>query len=120
MVLWFSITGIVIRLPLIFYLVGRKGSVSAWDLGRNMLMHVPLWAAAYAGARLGMHLTERAAMGWQVAACGSGGTILAILMVAALKPQRESALMILSSVTQIVGEKLRGSQRSDAVAASAS
>jgi PST family polysaccharide transporter len=98
MVLWYSISGLLVRLPLSFYLVGRHGPVRASDLWKGFLQHLPTWGAVYAAAALGMRLTRGAAPIWQLAAAVPLGGLAALLMTLVLRRQRESALLILNSV----------------------
>jgi O-antigen/teichoic acid export membrane protein len=46
----FSLGGLLIRLPLQNYIVGRSGPVSSADLWRVLLRHVPVWAVAFGAA----------------------------------------------------------------------
>ena len=39
----FSLSGILIRLPIVYFLVGRRGPVSTSDLWLGFARHVPLW-----------------------------------------------------------------------------
>lgn len=51
-VLAFAIYGLAIRVPILYYLAGRSGSVRTADLWRGFLSYLPCWGAVYAGATL--------------------------------------------------------------------
>jgi O-antigen/teichoic acid export membrane protein len=117
LVLWYSISGLAGRIPLMFYLVGRKGPISGWDLGWGMLIHVPLWIASYAGAWLGVQVSRQLPPIGQLAVILSSGACCACLFIAALKPQRTSAKLVLSSIVQVFAEKRRSLRAAIAVPA---
>lgn len=43
----YSISGLLVRLPLLFYFAGKTGPVRTGELWRNMMTHLPLGLAAY-------------------------------------------------------------------------
>src|SRR4029077_19597284 len=58
MVLCFSISGLLIRLPLLYYLAGRRGPVQAADLWRVLVRNLPAWGAAYGAASAARTLAQ--------------------------------------------------------------
>jgi O-antigen/teichoic acid export membrane protein len=44
----FSISGLLIRLPILYFYVGRKGPVSTTDLWTVFFRHLPLWVLVFA------------------------------------------------------------------------
>jgi len=44
----FSLSGLVLRLPILYYNVGRKGPVSTKDLWSRFFAHLPLWFVVFA------------------------------------------------------------------------
>lgn len=51
-----SLSGILLRLPLLFYLAGRTGHITAGNLWRCLLRHLPLGAIAFGITALECHL----------------------------------------------------------------
>jgi PST family polysaccharide transporter len=56
----FSLSGILIRLPIVYFLVGRKGPVSTSDLWLGFLRHLPLWVIIFLTSSLARNLLGQA------------------------------------------------------------
>ena len=59
-VIAFSASGILIRLPIMFYLAGRDGPVSAADQWNSMFATLPCWFAAYGGTAAALAIADEA------------------------------------------------------------
>jgi O-antigen/teichoic acid export membrane protein len=98
LVLWYSISGLVVRLPLLYHLAGRSGPVRIADYWRGFLQHLPVWAIVYAASTLGMRLTRVSAPLLQLAIAVPLGLLAAAGAILVFRPQRHSALFIYNSV----------------------
>ncbi len=65
--------GLVIRMPILFYLAGRRGPVSTADLWKCFLAHVPCWGAVYLSTSLLLSTLNHAAPLVQVLVCAPFG-----------------------------------------------
>jgi len=43
----FSASGLLIRLPILYYIIGRRGPVTTCDLWMGFLRHLPLWVVMF-------------------------------------------------------------------------
>jgi len=105
MVLWYSISGLLLRLPLIYYFVGRRGPIRTSDLWKGFLQHVPMWTAVYAATAWGVWLVRSAAPWVQLATAVPMGGAAALIVTGMLKRQRESALLIANSIWALLVRK---------------
>jgi O-antigen/teichoic acid export membrane protein len=96
----FSATGLLIRLPILYYVAGRRGPVSTSDLWVRFLRHLPLWIFMFAATWL-MHSTVadfRPLI--QLLICGPVGVLTGIAFISLLKPQRKVAIHLLETVRE--------------------
>jgi PST family polysaccharide transporter len=99
MVLAFSVSGLFIRLPLLYYLAGRRGAVGAKDLWRVFFRHLPVWASVYVFttvARVTLH--HRSSL-FQLAICLAVGSATAVITICALDQQRQSVRFLVAALS---------------------
>ena len=92
----YSISGLLILLPVMYYFTGRRGPVSTRDLWVATLRHAPIWGIV-CGATYGS-LTLLTGFGslTQLAICVPTGLLAGALFVSAYPPSRRVALHLLS------------------------
>jgi len=90
-VLALAFTGLMIRLPILYYLAGRRGPVRTVDLWKGFLAHLPVWLAVYGAAALAYGMVGQAAPLAQLVVCGPVGLGGGLAAVLALKRPRASA-----------------------------
>jgi PST family polysaccharide transporter len=98
-VLCFSISGLVVRLPLLYYLAGRRGPVHAIELWEALLRQLPVWACVYGATTVAHALTRRAAPLEQLLVCVPVGLAAGVATICALEHQRQTALKLLDAVS---------------------
>jgi PST family polysaccharide transporter len=78
-----AIVSIAIRLPLVYFLAGRRGPVSTRDLWLGFLSHLPCWVSVVVTTALARIMVENAKPILQLVVCGpvglAGGTALSLL-----------------------------------------
>jgi O-antigen/teichoic acid export membrane protein len=94
----FSIGGLGIALPVLYYLAGRSGPVRTKDLWLGFCRNVPLFFVVCAATLLSCKLTRQFAPLLQLFICIPVGAAIGLGTVWAIKPQRELALDLLASV----------------------
>jgi O-antigen/teichoic acid export membrane protein len=106
MVLCFSISGLVIRLPILYHFAGRRGPVGTADLWEVFFHYVPLWASVYGAATLACALTKRATPPEQLLAGLLAGLAAAVATVCALDHQRQTARWVYAAMRASLVAKL--------------
>jgi len=96
----FSLSGLLLRLPILYYNAGRKGPVSTKDLWTGFLSHLPLWLVVFA-ATWCAHQRVAGARPWmQLLICLPIGATVGIAFIAVSKPQRRVARDLWQSVNE--------------------
>src|SRR4029077_15459977 len=83
-VLCFSISGLLIRLPFLYYMVGRRGPVRTSDLAKIFLRHLPIWISVYVFTSLVHLLVQHRGPLMQLGLCIPVGLIVGIFTISAL------------------------------------
>ncbi len=100
-----SISGILIQLPLFFYMVGRSGPVSAFALWAGFLRHLPIFGAAYvATAGLQTLVPSRSSL-QQLLICSSGGLVAAVIVILLYPPSRRTAFGLVKIGREFLGRR---------------
>jgi PST family polysaccharide transporter len=92
MVLALAATSLMIRLPILYHLAGRRGPVSSADLWKSFFSHLPCWGAAYAAATMVRTPVAHAAPLVQLLVCVPFGFGAAAGVALALQRPRANAL----------------------------
>ncbi len=92
----FSFSGLLLRLPILYYNAGRDGPVSTKDLWTGFLWHLPLWLVVFA-ATWCAHQWVAAEPSWmQLLICLPVGATVGIAFISFSKPQRRVAIDLLN------------------------
>jgi O-antigen/teichoic acid export membrane protein len=83
-----SIFGLLVSLPVLYYLVGRRGPVSTTDLWTVFFRHLPLWGVVYGATFLVHTQVANSAPLWQLLACVPAGLLAGIVFIFAYAPSR--------------------------------
>lgn len=106
----FSIGGIGVALPILYYLVGRSGPVSTKDLWFGFFRNLPLFAVM-GGVTLGMSLlTRQYAPLAQLLICVPVGLAAGVGTILAIKSQREIAHHLANTVSGTFASRMKGNQ----------
>jgi PST family polysaccharide transporter len=91
----FSCVGLLVRLPVQFYIVGRRGPVGTADLWKVALKYLPNWGIVFGATWLIMRiLPPDCSLIVQLCICASAGTVAGIVLVLALPWQRRDVLRL--------------------------
>jgi PST family polysaccharide transporter len=93
-----AITSIAIRLPIVYYFVGRSGPVSTRDLWGTLLSHLPCWGTVWLTTTLAYMMVKRAPPILQLLVCGPLGLGAGTALVLVFERPRQSALSAWSTV----------------------
>jgi len=89
-----AIVSILIRMPLVYYLAGRRGPVGTRDLWIGFLSHLPCWGAVFLTTSLVHKLVERAAPLVQLSVCGPIGLGSGAVLILMFARPRQSAFYV--------------------------
>ena len=97
----FSLSALLLRLPILYYNAGRKGPVSTKDLWTGFLSNLPLWLVVFA-ATWCAHQWVAAARPWmQLLICLPVGAAVGIGFILFSKPQRRVAFHLLDTLREL-------------------
>ncbi len=86
-----AITSLVIRMPIVYYLAGRRGPVRTRDLWIGFLSHVPCWGAVFLTTTLVHKMVEHTAPTVQLLVCGPVGLGVGAVVILMFPRPRQSA-----------------------------
>jgi PST family polysaccharide transporter len=96
----FSATGLLVRLPILYYIAGRRGPVSTSDLWVRFLRHLPLWLLMLGATWLMRTTVAHFRPLIQLLICAPVGVLTGIAFISMLKPQRKVAIHLLETVRE--------------------
>ena len=97
----FSSVALLIRMPILYYIVGREGPVRTSDLWLRFARHLPLWLVMFATTSLvraavaGLHPVK------QLLICAPVGISTGIVFILLFPSQRETARYLLSTLKEL-------------------
>ena len=96
----FSLSGLVLRLPILYYNVGRKGPVRTKDLWSRFFGHLPLWFVVFA-VTAGTRWFVGDAPSWmQLLICVPVGSFAGAAFICVSRPQRRVAIYLWQSLRE--------------------
>lgn len=98
MILALAFTSLVIRLPIVYYMVGRSGPVSAADLWGGFFSNLPCWGAVYLTTTLARMTVEHAAPIVQLLVCVPAGLGAGAALIFLFRRPRQSAFYAWNAV----------------------
>jgi O-antigen/teichoic acid export membrane protein len=97
----FSISGLLIRLPILYYIVGRRGPVSTRDLWSVFFKQLPLWPLVLVATWLPHSLVSDRAPVVQLLVCVPVGLLATALSILALPASRRAALHLFKTLKSL-------------------
>lgn len=94
----YSAGGLLIQLPVRYYIAGRRGPVTTTDLWLGFLKYLPLWLVVWGATSLARTLTGGLYPLAQVAVCTPIGLLFGGLLVWVVTPIRVNALNLVSAI----------------------
>jgi PST family polysaccharide transporter len=96
----FSISCLLVVMPVQFWIAGRQGPVSTWDLWSRFFTHLPLWAVVCLTTFLARREVLDLAPWKQIVICASAGLAAGILFISVYTPARRAALNLVRVVRE--------------------
>jgi PST family polysaccharide transporter len=101
-----AITGMAIRLPLVYYLAGRRGPVSMGDLWMGFFSHLPCWGAVYLATSLGQMMLKDSAPIVQLLVCGPIGLGAGAVLFMLFRRPRQTAVYVWHTIRNLYVQQL--------------
>ena len=101
----FSVSGMLIRLPILFYIAGGTGPVTRKDLWVSFAKNIVSWVVVFAVARGALYLCAGFAPILQLAICGTAGMAAAIGFALIYPPQRSVALRLWETLRAVIAAR---------------
>jgi hypothetical protein len=96
----FSATGLLIRLPILYYIAGRRGPVVTFDLWKGFLRHLPLWVLMFVATWLIRTTVADLRPLTQLLICAPVGVLTGVAFISMFKAQRKVAIHLLETVRE--------------------
>jgi polysaccharide transporter, PST family len=96
----FSATGPLVRLPILFYIAGRRGPVSTSDLWMRSLRHLPLWILMFVATWLMRTTVADLRPLTQLLICAPIGVVTGGAFIFMFQPQRKIVVHVLDTVRE--------------------
>jgi PST family polysaccharide transporter len=97
----FSVSSLVVRVPVLYFMVGRSGPVRTADLWKVFFRHVPVWLVVFVVARLTLILAANLAPLAQVLVCVPAGLLAGAAFILSFSPQRQVAIHLLDTLREL-------------------
>jgi PST family polysaccharide transporter len=96
----FSLAGLVVQMPILFYMAGRHGPVTMADQWTGFLRHVPVWAVVCGVTYLVRRLVVNSSPLMQLAICAPIGLLAGSVFTCIYAPARTVALTLFSTLRE--------------------
>jgi|SRR5436190_7137150 len=97
----FSSVGLLVRMPILYYVAGRRGPVSTSDLWTRLLRHLPLWVVMLVATWSMRTVVGHSHVLTELVICGSVGVLAGVIFIWVSPKQRKVAIDILDSVREL-------------------
>jgi len=98
----YSLSCLLIQLPVAYYIVGRRGPVTTNDLWSRFLKHLPLWGVVCGATWIIRMLVSDFAPVEQLLICAPVGLLAGAAFVCAYAPSRHAAMNLLSALQELL------------------
>ena len=97
----FSISNLLVRLPIYYFSVGRRGPVRTADLWRVFFRHLPIWVVVFSITWLMLMLAASLAPLAQLLVCVPIGVLAGAAFICTFRPQRQVAIHLLETLREL-------------------
>ena len=97
----FSISNLLVRIPIYYFSVGRRGPVRTADLWRVFFTHLPVWVVVFSVTSLTLMLAANLVPLVQVLVCLPAGVLAGAMLISISGPQRRVAAHLLASIGEL-------------------
>jgi PST family polysaccharide transporter len=96
----FSVSSLLIRLPILYFMVGRRGPVRTADLWMVFFRHLPLWIVVFVVTWLTRMVAVNLAPLAQLLVCAPVGAIVGTAFICTFGPQRSVAVHLFDTLRE--------------------
>jgi O-antigen/teichoic acid export membrane protein len=105
----FSVSSLLVRIPIYYFSAGRRGPVSTTDLWRVFFRHLPLWIIVFAATSLMLFAVADAAPPLaQLVVCGPVGLLVGTAVICSFRPQRQVVIYLLATLRELRSVRVEG------------
>ncbi len=97
----FSISGPLTRLPILYFIVGRRGPVRTIDLWVVFFRHLPVWIVVFSVTWLMLSVVPHLAPLGELLICAPVGLLTAVAYIWVFSSQRQVAIHLFETVRQL-------------------
>ena len=97
----FSISNLLVRLPIYYFSVGRRGPVRTADLWRVFFRHLPIWVVVFSITWLMLMLAANLAPLAQLLVCVPVGVLAGAAFICTFRPQRQVVIHLLETLREL-------------------
>jgi PST family polysaccharide transporter len=97
----YSVAGLLVGLPVLYYFAGREGPVTTADLWNGFFRYLPLWAVVCGATWMMRLLFANSAPLLQVVICAPVGVIAGVVLIFILAPMRRVALGLIGILREL-------------------
>ena len=96
----FSAIGLLVRLPILYYIAGGRGPVTTFDLWTRCLRHLPLWVVMFVATWLMGGMVAGSQPLIQLLVCAPIGVLTGVVFISIFQSQRKVAIYLLETVRE--------------------
>ena len=97
----FSVSSLVVRVPLWYFMVGRRGPVRTSDLWGVLFRHLPVWIVVFFVTWLTLILAVSLSPLAQLLVCAPAGLLAGAAFICSFSPQRRVAMHIFQTLREL-------------------
>jgi O-antigen/teichoic acid export membrane protein len=97
----FSASNLLVRIPLYYFSVGRRGPVRTADLWTVFCRHLPVWVVMFVVTSLAHALVVNLVPLAQLLICGPVCVVFGFALICSLRPQRRVAIHLLETLREL-------------------
>jgi PST family polysaccharide transporter len=97
----FSVSTLLVRIPIYYYSAGRDGPVRTADLWSVFFRHLPVWIVVFSATSLALDLAARFTPLLQLLICVPAGLIAGGAMISCFTSQRQVATHLLDTLREL-------------------
>jgi PST family polysaccharide transporter len=97
----FSATGLMVRLPILYYIAGRRGPVRTSELWTRFLRHLPLWVVMFVVTWLTRATVANLHPLIQLLICAPVGLFVGVTFICVSRAHRKVAIYMLDTVREL-------------------
>jgi PST family polysaccharide transporter len=97
----FSASNLLVRIPIYYFSVGRRGPVRTADLWMVFCRHLPVWVVMFVVTSLARALVVNLVPLAQLLICGPVCVIVGFALICSLRPQRRVAIHLLETLREL-------------------